>query len=127
MANARLKLEENRLREQISRLNIEQKRHYYDLEVNNLKDPDTYAVLNWFFITGLHHFYLGKWKRGVINLTLMLIGCMLILIGPFVTIGVTLVLFTFIIELPQLFKSQSIIHAYNNRLMEELLDQVDGH
>ncbi|GAA0823511.1 TM2 domain-containing protein [Colwellia sp. D2M02] len=126
MTNVLLKLEENRLREQISRLNLEQKRHYYNLEVENLKDPDTYAALNWLFVAGLHHFYLGKWKRGAINLGLMLLGCVFILTGSFIAAGIALVLLTFIIELPQLFKSQSIIHAYNNRLMEELLEQVDN-
>ena len=63
-----LRLEENELRLRIAALSVEQKRLYYAQELQQIKDPDTYAALNWFFIAGLHHFYLGKWQKGVMNL-----------------------------------------------------------
>ncbi len=124
MADKLLKLDENKLREQISRLTIEQKRQYYSLEVENLKDPDTYSILHWFFITGLHHFYLGNWQRGIINVVLLSLGCLLIINDPFAFVGAGLIALTFVIELPQLFNRKNIIHAYNNRLMRELLIEV---
>jgi TM2 domain-containing membrane protein YozV len=126
MANKSLRLEENKLRDQISRLPLEKKRHYYNLEEDNLKDPDTYAALNWLFIAGLHHFYLGRWKRGSINLILMMLGTLLLLTGHLIILGAVLVFFTFVIELPQLFNSKNIIHEYNNKQMKALLGQVDG-
>ena len=55
-----LRLEENKLREQVAALSVEQKRKYYAQELKHIKDPDTYAALNWIFVMGLHHFYLGK-------------------------------------------------------------------
>lgn len=91
MANKSLRLEENKLRDQISRLPLEKKRHYYNLEEDNLKDPDTYAALNWLFIAGLHHFYLGRWKRGSINLILMMLGTLLLLTGHLIILGAVLV------------------------------------
>jgi len=45
-----LRQEEEQLREQTSLLNSEQKKRYYALEVTQVKDPDTYAALNWAFL-----------------------------------------------------------------------------
>jgi len=122
-----LRLEENQLREKIAVLSVEQKRQYYAQELQQIKDPDTYAALNWAFVAGLHHFYLGKWQRGLINLTLMFIGLFLYIVGAFTLAGSALILFVFIIELPQLFNSQNVIHRYNNQLMKELLKQFEHH
>ncbi len=120
-----LRLEENQLREQVASLSVEQKRKYYAQELQQIKDTDTYAVLNWAFVAGLHHFYLGKWQRGLINLTLMLVGLFFYILGPFNLVGAALILFVFIIELPQLFNSQNVIHRYNNQLMKKLLKQFE--
>jgi len=120
-----LRLEENQLREQVAALSITQKRHYYAQELQQIKDPDTYAVLNWFFIAGLHHFYLGKWQRGLINLVLMFTGLLFFISGMFSLLGAVFILFIFIIELPQLFNSENIIYSYNNQLMKKLLKQFD--
>ena len=118
-----LRLEENKLREQVAALSVEQKRKYYAQELKHIKDPDTYAALNWIFVMGLHHFYLGKWLRGLINLILMLVGAVLYFSGMFTLIGAVLVTFIFIIELPQLFNSEKIIYQYNNQLMRNILKQ----
>ena len=98
---------EEHLREQIRQLSDEQRKHYYRLERQQLKDPDTYAVLNYFFIAGLHHFYLGRTNRGLINIALMVVG--LLLLPLFAPLGVILLITVFIVELPQLFKSQRIV------------------
>jgi len=119
-----LRQEEEQLRENISQLTDEQRKQYYVLEVEQVKDPDTYAVLNWAFLAGLHHFYLGKWLRGLFNLVLMLLGGTLYFTALFPLFGGALILLVFIIELPQLFNSQNIIHRYNNQLMKALLKQV---
>ena len=69
---------EDELRSEISALNEEHRKSFYKSFSNNLKDPDTYAVLNFFFITGLHHFYLGNHIQGTINLSGLLAGVILI-------------------------------------------------
>ena len=121
-----LRQEEEQLREQITLLNSEQKKSYYALEVAQVKDPDTYAALNWAFLAGLHHFYLGKWQRGLLNLVLMLIGVLFYLSQLPPLLGAGVILLVFIIELPQLFNSQQIIHQYNNDVMKRLLKQVSS-
>lgn len=125
MTDDSLRQEEEQLREQISQLTAEQRKQYYVLEVEQVKDPDTYAVLNWAFLAGLHHFYLGKWLRGLFNLMLMLLGATLYFTALFPLLGGALILLVFIIELPQLFNSENIIHSYNNQLMKALLKQVN--
>ena len=126
MIEKSLRQEEEQLREQITLLNSEQKKSYYALEVAQVKDPDTYAALNWAFLAGLHHFYLGKWQRGLLNLVLMLIGVLFYLSQLPALLGAGVILLVFIIELPQLFNSQQIIHQYNNDVMKRLLKQVSS-
>lgn len=115
---------EEHLREQIRQLSDEQRKHYYRLERQQLKDPDTYAVLNYFFIAGLHHFYLGRTNRGLINIALMVVG--LLLLPLFAPLGVILLVTVFIVELPQLFKSQRIVYAHNLDLMDDILETMRG-
>jgi len=124
MTEESLRLEEEQLRDKIAKLTPEQKKYYYALEVEQVKDPDTYAVLNWACLAGLHHFYLGKWLRGLVNLVLMLLGATLYFTSLLPMIGGGLILLVLIIELPQLFNSQNIVHHYNNQLMKILLKQV---
>jgi len=126
MIEKSLRQEEEQLREQITQLNSEQKKSYYALEVAQVKDPDTYAALNWAFLAGLHHFYLGKWQRGLLNLVLMLVGVLFYLSQLPPLLGAGVILLVFIIELPQLFNSQQIIHQYNNDVMKRLLKQVSS-
>lgn len=116
-----LQAEEDQLRKQISQLSPEQKKHYYQLEKQQVKDPDTYAVLNWFVVAGLHHFYLGNYKRGAINVLLVLIGLALLHVW-----GWVLIILVFLAELPQLFFSQKIVYQHNNQVMKDLIAQVSG-
>ena len=116
MDTHQLKQQEEQLRSEINQLTSEQRKHYYQQEKIRIKDPDTYAVLNWFCAAGLHHFYLGNYPRGAINFLLMLCG--LLFIESF---GIFLILLVLLMELPQLFKSQQIIHKYNNQVMQDIL------
>lgn len=118
MSMAELKAEEDNLRKEISELPAEQKKMYYTIEEQSIKDPDTYAVLNYFFLAGLHHFYLGKHLFGVLNLLAMLIGIVFFEFFGWVVIVVIL-----LIELPQLFRSQQIVQKYNNQVMRDTLSQ----
>lgn len=114
-----LKAEEEELRKEIALLDQEEKKRYYQLEKQRVKDPDNYAVLNYFFAAGLHHFYLGKYGRGAINAIIMLIGIFFI-----ETFGLLLIIAVCVIELPQLFMSQRIVYQYNNNVMRDTLNEI---
>jgi len=88
-----------------------------------LKDPDTYAVLNYIFIAGLHHFYLGKWGRGLINVVFFGVGVIL-LFSDYTGIGVIMIIVISIFELYELFKSQVIVQEYNNCVMEKIYQDI---
>ncbi|MEW6993322.1 TM2 domain-containing protein [Colwelliaceae bacterium MEBiC 14330] len=124
MTEEMLRQEEEALREQIYQLSAAQKKQYYALEVAQVKDPDTYAALNWAFVAGLHHFYLGRWLRGLFNIMLMISGVILYFATQWSLIGGSLVVFVFVIELPQLFNSEKIVHIHNNQLMKRLIKKV---
>ena len=117
--------EENNLRNEIQKLSDENKKIFYSKIEKEIKDPDTYAVLNWLFIAGLHHFYLKKWLNGTINLTVFLVGFILFFSdnNTFFGIGVGMLLSLFIVELIQLFKSQLILQDYNNIVTKRLLNE----
>lgn len=121
-----LQQEENQLREQVKALSVAQKRQYYSQELRHIKDPETYAALNWACLAGFHHFYLGKWHRGMLNLILVCLGVLIYFGHVFSLLGLALILLVFIVELPQLFNSQNIIYRYNNQLMRRLLQQFNG-
>jgi len=117
--------EEEALRKAIRELSDDQRREFYGRAGKAVKDPDTYAVLNWFFVTGLHHFYLGRWQRGLID-----IGALIIAIGCFLVgliwFGVILLVVVYSWELWELFRSQIIVQDWNNHLYRKLLRQYKG-
>jgi TM2 domain-containing membrane protein YozV len=114
--------EENRLRDAVTTLPDDARKRYYVLLRKRTKDPDTYATLNWFFVAGLHHFYLGKVARGMINLAVFAVGVLLIFILP--PIGIAIITVIFIVELWALFRSQIIVRDHNNRVSEATLQEV---
>ena len=126
MTDESLRQQEESLRERIGHLTVEQKKRYYALELAQVKDPDTYAALNWAFLAGLHHFYLGKIQRGLFNLIFMLVGGVFYFSQLLPLVGGAMIVSVFLLELPQLFNSQKIIHQYNNDVMKRSLSQVDG-
>jgi len=97
-----------------------QRKTYYEQAENKLKDPDTYAVLNYLFIAGLHHFYLGRWFRGLINLAVFCAGIYLMVLDQwkngFIVIGIITAL-----ELYALFRAQIIVKNYNNNVSAAIL------
>lgn len=120
LKQAEVDAEEDRLRNLASSLADEQRSAFYRDLKRELKDPDTYAVLNWFFLTGLHHFYLGRWLPGAIDLGLFLVGIVLIINGE-ILMGFGLVLLVTLWELWALFRAQIIVQHWNNKLYSGLL------
>ncbi|MDP1930942.1 MAG: TM2 domain-containing protein [Gammaproteobacteria bacterium] len=119
-----LNLEETDLREQVALLSESQRRQYDGLVKAALKSPSTYALLNWFFLLGLHHFYLHRWLRGVINLALSLAGLYLIVVDDSRIYGGSLLLAIAIIEVPQLLNYEHLVHAFNIRVMRQCLKRA---
>ena len=116
--------EEERLRQQAADLSDYQRQAFYQTLKPRLKDPDTYATLNWCFFAGLHHFYLGQWLRGLVNLLLSIIGVGLLFTSAWLA-GLLLLLAIALVEFYQLMRSQIIIQHWNNQVMQQLLDSGD--
>ena len=123
MKNDDVEKHEDILREKINLLDDSNKKKFYENVEKEIKDPDTYATLNFLFLTGLHHFYLRKWMRGSINLGLFIFG-LLLLFGSTLSyaLGTMIILVIVIIELKDLFKSQIIVKDYNNQILQKNLD-----
>jgi len=114
--------EEESLRRAIRELPDDRKSEFYQSVQKAIKDPDTYAALNWFFVVGLHHFYLGRWGRGLIDLCSLFIALGLFMSGM-VWAGAILLSVVYIWELWELFRSQIIVQDWNNRLYRQLLSR----
>ena len=116
---------EEELRLKVRELPDEKRKAFYERAEDKLKDPDTFAVLNYLFIAGLHHFYLRRWVRGLINLAVFGGGIYLMYLGQwkngFIVIGIITVL-----EFYALFRSQVIVKHYNNRISEDILDSIEN-
>ncbi|MDO8862718.1 TM2 domain-containing protein [Haliea sp. E1-2-M8] len=114
--------EDERLREAIRSLSDSERIDFYRSYNESIRDPDTYAVLNWFFLAGLHHFYLGNWVRGSLNLVVMATGIFFLLLKP--ELGLTLIAGILLIEIPALLRSQIIVEHHNTQVGWKLLQQV---
>lgn len=114
---------EERIRERVRALPDALRKRFHEAADARLKDPDTYAVLNWLFVAGLHHFYLGKWLRGALNLAVFLAGLALVIAGWWLT-GVVVVLLISAAELWALFRAQVIARDWNNAEMERILAEL---
>lgn len=113
-----VKQHEEALRLQVRQLDEPQRKQFYHQFNQQMKDPDTYAVLNYLFLAGLHHFYLGKMARGWLNFFVFGLGVLLLIVGWF---GWVLIVAITLIELKALFQSEAIVGDHNNRLMESIL------
>ena len=119
--------EENDLRDKIQELSDDNKKIFFSQIEKEIKDPDTCAVLNWLFIAGLHHFYLKKYLKGSINLSVFLLGSTLSFFDDTTFgIGIGMLVSLFIVELFQLFKSQLILQDYNNMVTKRLLGELEA-
>ncbi|MRH78039.1 TM2 domain-containing protein [Spiribacter sp. C176] len=110
---------EERIRQQISELPDEDRSRLYKEAEKKLKDPDTYATLNYFFIAGLHYFYLGKWGAGLLAIALFWTGIYLLFTDA-MWLGIALIAGVTLVEFYELFKSQLIVQEHNNQVLEEL-------
>ena len=126
--------QEENLRTTAGELEETERKFFFKRFSEEYKDPDTYAVLNFFFIGGLHHFYLKKYVRGFFNLSLSLCGFVLMFTAPFQEIndyqvgafgaGILILALVTIIEIPNLFRSQIIAKDFNNRLSRKILKET---
>lgn len=114
---------EESIRKLVRDLPDQERLKFFKETENNLKDPDTYATLNYIFIAGLHHFYLGKWMRGFLNIIVFWVGIIL-LFTDLIVIGVIVIIAISILELYELFKSQIIVQEYNNCVMEKIYQDL---
>ena len=114
-----VKTRDEALRTNIRELNDADRSVFYRDYQKKIKDPDTYAVLNWLFLTGLHHLYLGKFLRGIANIAILIFGViMLFYQGPF---GLLIIGAVLLFETPALFRSQLIVADHNIRVGERIL------
>lgn len=119
-----LNLEENELREQIRALPEDTRRRYLAMESHALKSTRRYQWLNLLFFTGLNHFYLQRWLRGLLNLLVFAGGIALLLTDGLALYG-ALVLFTLLIaEIPQMLNARHLVHSCNNRIMQRCLNRA---
>lgn len=123
LAQQQVDAEEEQLRELAAALPDLQRQQFFQQLQRELRDPDTYAALNWCFPAGLHHFYLGQWRRGLFNLLVFIAGLAL-LFSPWPWLGVALIVLISVAELWALFRSQIIIQHWNNQIMRRLLDET---
>ncbi|HDY7731653.1 TPA: hypothetical protein RQJ95_004601 [Vibrio vulnificus] len=117
-------LEENEelLRKQVNLLPEVQKKEFYNHQSKKLKDPDTYATLNWFFLGGFHHCYLGKYGLFALEITMLLVSVVGIVLGH--TSALLILMLLVIYELPQLFFSQKIARQHNYDLSCKIFNDV---
>jgi TM2 domain-containing membrane protein YozV len=113
--------EEEALRSRVGQLSPEARERYHRLVRSSYKDPDTYAALNWFLICGLHHFYVGRWFRGLMSLGLMVVG-----VAYFFDYGWLLIIGLFLVELYELFCSQSIVQKINLARSKLILSSIES-
>lgn len=113
-------LEEDRLRNLASKLPDESRKALFEELRGQLKDPDTYAVLNWFFPIGIHHLYLKRWLNAFVDIGVIAIGAVLLVLD-FIWLGLILIAAISAWELWALFRSQIIVQDWNNRIYRSLL------
>lgn len=124
-----LNLEEHQLREQIRRLSPVEKAIYDALEIPRLKLASTYVRLNWFFPLGVHHFYLRRWGRGLLDIFLTLNVCLsLTRYSPWGDANVLIAGMIFValllIELPQMLNARLLVHSRNILMMAKCLQSA---
>lgn len=117
-----LENKEEHLRKQVNALPENQKREFYHRQSKQLKDPDTYAALNWFFLGGFHHCYLGKYGLFALEITLLTISIVGFILGHSGALFIVVLLIIY--ELPQLFFSQKIARQYNHQLSCDIFEDV---
>lgn len=117
--------EEEALRQRARELSDDKRAEFFRESSRAIRDPDTYAALNWGAPAGIHHFYLGRWQRGLINLLGLMAGILMLLNGWLIA-GAGLIALIVVVELFELFRAQRIVAHYNNRVMKRILDRIES-
>ncbi|WP_375320704.1 hypothetical protein [Aliivibrio logei] len=117
-----LEEKEELLRKQVAELSSEERKIFYQKQSEQLKDPDTYATLNYLFLGGFHHLYLEKYLWFFGELLALILSLFLIFSGE--NFGFCILIAIAIIELPQLFFSQKIARDHNYKLSCALLEKI---
>lgn len=115
--------QEEEIRVQIRELSDDQKQQFYKIVNKKIKDPDTYAALNYSFFFGLHHFYLGRYLRWVVEFTLAIMAIAMLFNSATLPVGILFLVAVSISEIYDLFRSEVIIQDFNNLLMKKVLEQ----
>jgi TM2 domain-containing membrane protein YozV len=115
--------QEEAIRLRVRALSDEKRKEYFRRFNQVVKDPDTYAGLNWLFIAGLHHFYLGRWGMGFLDLIVFTSGVFL-LFTPLFILGIILIIGISLIELWALFRASVIAQDFNNQLALQILREL---
>ena len=115
--------EEERLRVAVRDLDDQQRSAYFQAAKQQVKDPDTYAALNYSLFFGLHHLYLGNHQRFLLVMVLLVIAGFAFFNGE-VILSVVVVMLSGVVELYELFRAQVIVQDHNNRVAQQLLDEL---
>ena len=114
---------EEHIRQLVRALPDHKRLRFFKETEKKLKDADTYATLNFIFIAGLHHFYLGKWERGLTNIVIFFAGVVMLFTG-LIVIGIFMLIAITTIGLYELFRAQLIVQDYNNNIMEVIYHDI---
>jgi len=115
--------QEEAIRLRVRKLSDTKRKEYFHRLKKEVKDPDTYAGLNWLFVAGLHHFYLGRIGMGLLDLGVFASGVAL-LFTPLFILGIILIVGITIVELWALFRAQVIAQDFNNQLALRILREL---
>ena len=115
---------EEELRVQVRELSDTQKQEFYKVVNKKIKDPDTYAVLNFTFFLGIHHLYLARYLRWIIELTIAIIAIVMLFSDVTLAVGIFLLVAVVISETYDLFRSEVIVQDYNNVIMKKALEEL---
>lgn len=117
-----LEEKEELLRKQVAALPTDERKAFYKEQSEKLKDPDTYAILNYLFLGGFHHLYLEKYLWFFGELLALILSLFLIFSGE--DFGFCILIAIAIIELPQLFFSQKIAREHNYQLSCHIVEKI---
>ncbi len=111
--------EEERIRLVIRELSDEVRKKIFSESKRKIKDPDTYAALNYALVAGLHHCYLGQYFRVLIEFGLFAFGIFL-LFNDF-SVGIVFVVSMLLLEFYELTRSQIVVQHFNNQVMNAII------
>jgi TM2 domain-containing membrane protein YozV len=121
LSKEQVRREEENLREEVRHLPDYKKKVFYRLLEKKIKDPDTYAVANWFFLIGVHHFYLGRWLQGLLVIAVFFASIPMLFYHGLGAIPLLLVIGS---EIYALVRSETIVQDYNNSVASDILTKL---